>query len=205
MTDWDNDPFIAKVASELKRPVRLDARFDERVMAALDEPTVIPLHRTEPRRWSDRRWTISITPLTGLAAAAAIGAIAVMGARFVASPSPAGTVAEATPANMPLVPVANAPVDVDQMIVQRQLTLLAPNAKSVAIVGDFNDWDVARGTMQRLTPDGLWSITLPLRVGRHEYQFVVDDTVRIADPTAPQSESDFGAANSVITVGPRIP
>ena len=38
------DPFIDQIAAELKRPVRLDPRFDERVMEALNAPDVIPLH-----------------------------------------------------------------------------------------------------------------------------------------------------------------
>ncbi|MFN8571485.1 MAG: isoamylase early set domain-containing protein [Gemmatimonadaceae bacterium] len=204
MTDWDTDPFIESVASELRRPVRLDARFDERVMASLDAPTVLPLRRPERHRWTDRRWTISISPLSGVAAAAAIGAIAVWGVR-VATSVPTPMVAEAPVTTTPLTPVADVPLDVDNIIVQRQLTILAPSASKVSVVGDFNDWDAARGNMQRLTNDGLWSITLPLRVGRHEYQFVLDDTVRIADPAAPQAKSDFGTANSVITVGPRVP
>lgn len=203
MTDWDNDPFIDSVAKELRHPVRLDARFDDRVMAALSEPTVIPLRPTVSRGWLQRRWTISVTPIGGFAAAAAIGAIIVLGSRAgrpVENPMVA-TMAAPTP----MVPVANTPEDVENIIVQRQLTIFAPNAAKVAIVGDFNDWDVARGVMQRLTADGLWSVTVPLRVGRHEYQFVVDDTLRIPDPTMPQTTSDFGAANSVITVGPRNP
>lgn len=203
MTDLDNDPFIDSIARELRHPVRLDARFDDRVMAALNEPSVIPLHPKVHRTWLQRRWTISVTPLGGLAAAAAIGAIIVLGAQI--GRGAVESQVAAAPVSMPLVPVANAPVDVENMVVQRQLTILVPNATKVAVVGDFNDWDATRGVMQRLTADGLWSVTIPLKVGRHEYQFVVDDTLRIADPTMPQATSDFGAANSVITVGPRNP
>ena len=201
--DWDNDPFIDSVAKELRHSVRLDSRFDDRVMAALSEPAVIPLHPRVRRTWMQRRWTISVTPLGGLAAAAAIGAIIVLGARL-GSPVAGPEVATAG-VSMPLVPVANSPIDVENMIVHRQLTILVPTASKVAVVGDFNDWDASRGAMQRLTADGLWSVTVPLRVGRHEYQFVVDDTLRIPDPTMPQANSDFGASNSVITVGPRNP
>ena len=201
--DWDNDPFIDSVAKELRHSVRLDSRFDDRVMAALSEPAVIPLHPRVRRTWMQRRWTISVTPLGGLAAAAAIGAIIVLGARL-GSPVAGPEVATAS-VYMPLVPVANSPIDVENMIVHRQLTILVPTASKVAVVGDFNDWDASRGAMQRLTADGLWSVTVPLRVGRHEYQFVVDDTLRIPDPTMPQANSDFGASNSVITVGPRNP
>lgn len=203
MTDWDNDPFIDSVAKELRQPVRLDSRFDSRVMAALDATAVIPLHRRAKRTWLERRWTISITPLGGFAAAAAIGAIMVLSAR-VASRAAGPEIASST-VSTPIIPILNAPLDVDKIIVQRQLTILVPSATTVAVVGDFNDWDATRGVMQRLTADGLWSVTVPLHVGRHEYQFVVDDTLRIPDPTMPQAKSDFGASNSVITVGPRNP
>ena len=203
MTDWDNDPFIESIAKELRQPVRLDSRFDDRVMAALDAPVVIPLNRPLHRGWLQRRMTISVTPLGGVAAAAAIGMIMVLGARIgTTPPSPAAGVSTSA---LPIVPVASSTVDVEQIIVQRQLTIVVPTATKVAVVGDFNDWDASRDLMQRLTPDGLWSITVPLRVGRHEYQFVVDDTLRLSDPTMPKTTSDFGAANSVITVGPRNP
>lgn len=201
--DWNSDPIIEGVAKVLREPVRLDTRFDDRVMDALNAPTVIPIHRRARQTWLQRRWTISVSPLGGLAAAAAIGAIAVLGLQY-SSPRSSPEVANAVPA-LPLVAVANTPVDVDRMIVERQLTILIPTAKTVAVVGDFNDWDPSKGAMQRLTPDGLWSVTVPLRVGRHEYQFVVDDTLRVPDPTMPRTTSDFGSANSVITVGPRSP
>ena len=54
------DPFIDQIAAELKRPVRFDARFDERVMDALNAPEVIPLHPTRQagrRPWIMRRRT----------------------------------------------------------------------------------------------------------------------------------------------------
>ena len=44
VTEQSRDPFIDQIAAELKRPVRFDARFDERVMEALNAPEVIPLH-----------------------------------------------------------------------------------------------------------------------------------------------------------------
>ncbi|MBV6522185.1 MAG: 1,4-alpha-glucan branching enzyme GlgB [Gemmatimonadaceae bacterium] len=200
MSDWDNDPFIERVANELRHPIRVDSRFDDRVMAALEAPTVIPLRPIARTAWLRRRWTISVSPMGGLAAAAAIGAIAILGMQLrtpVTEPPLARTQGTS------LVAVANSPIDVENVVIERQLTLLAPNATKVAVVGDFNDWDATRGSMQRLTADGLWSVTLPLRVGRHEYQFVVDDTLRLPDPTMPQASSDFGSANSVITVGPR--
>jgi len=84
---------------------------------------------------------------------------------------------------------------------QVQFVLVAPSAKSVALVGDFNDWDAATTPLVR-SAAGVWSGTVTLAPGRHLYAFVVDGTRWVADPAAPQAlGDDFGTPNSVITVG----
>ena len=205
MADYELDPFIEGIASELRRPVRVDARFDDRVMAALDAPTVIPIHQARPRSWNERRWTLSITPMGGMVAAAALFAIAISGAKLVVDSRETGLPIAVAADSITLRNVANVPDSPESMIIEKQFTVLVPGVKSVALVGDFNDWDVKATKMELLSPKGLWSVTLPLRVGRHEYQFVVDDTLHITDPTAPESSGDFGSANSVVTVTRRDP
>ncbi|ODT03280.1 MAG: hypothetical protein ABS52_10305 [Gemmatimonadetes bacterium SCN 70-22] len=98
-----------------------------------------------------------------------------------------------------MVPVADVAVDENAPVAQ-QFILVAPSAASVSVVGDFNDWDASRFKMERVSPDGAWSVTVPLTPGRYEYQFEVDGKLRITDPTRPQTSSEFGSANSVITV-----
>jgi hypothetical protein len=74
---------------------------------------------------------------------------------------------------------------------------------SVALVGDFNNWD-ARATPLRHSSDSLWSVVVPLRPGRYRYTFVVDGSRWRRDPLAPQAlEDDFGTPTSVITVAQR--
>jgi 1,4-alpha-glucan branching enzyme len=76
-----------------------------------------------------------------------------------------------------------------------------PSASSVAIVGDFNDWEEGGSPLLR-QEQGVWAITIPLAPGRYHYTFVVDGTKWVADPLAPRTlEDDFGRPNSVITVG----
>jgi hypothetical protein len=70
----------------------------------------------------------------------------------------------------------------------------APTAGKVSLVGDFNDWDETRSLMVR--KDGVWSITLPLSVGRHIYSYIVDGAWRV-DPAAPVAGDGFGHMNSV--------
>ncbi len=55
--------------------------------------------------------------------------------------------------------------------------------------------------MQRRAEAGVWTVSLTLPVGRHQYAFVVDREEWAADPAAPPAVSDdFGTPNSVVTV-----
>ena len=51
---------------------------------------------------------------------------------------------------------------------------------------------------------GIWSVTVALPIGEHRYEFVVDQTRWVPDPTAhAQVDDGFGGRNSVIVVGPK--
>ena len=50
---------------------------------------------------------------------------------------------------------------------------IAPGAKDVHLVGDFNGWDPAANPMQR-QPDGAWRLQVELHHGHHHYRFMVD-------------------------------
>lgn len=197
--DEEFDPFVAEIARELKRPVALDARFDARVMAAL-EPAVIPIsvHRAAARPWYRRTFSFSLSQVAGLAAAAALVGVVAMN---VVKPgtTPGAEMALRADTELTLQPVADVATD-ENALVQQQFILVAPSASSVALVGDFSDWDASRLKMERVSADGAWSITLPLPPGRYEYQFEVDGKLRVTDPTRPQTSSEFGSANSVVTV-----
>ncbi len=58
----------------------------------------------------------------------------------------------------------------------------APGARSVSLVGDFNDWDPTAYPMKK-QPDGGWLIQIPLNHGHHHYQFVIDGKACL-DPRA---------------------
>jgi len=76
----------------------------------------------------------------------------------------------------------------------------APAASNVSLVGDFNDWDATKTQMVR-ADNGQWTVTLPLKAGRHLYAFVVDGTTWKPDPSAPiAGDDDFGHTNSVKVV-----
>jgi hypothetical protein len=83
-----------------------------------------------------------------------------------------------------------------------QFVLIAPQAASVTLVGDFNDWDPARSPMQ--TAHGVWATVVRLAPGRYRYAFLVNGVEWRADPSAPAAQDDeFGTPSSVVTVGGR--
>jgi 1,4-alpha-glucan branching enzyme len=59
---------------------------------------------------------------------------------------------------------------------------VAPAARHVYLVGDFNDWDPAALPMKR-QPDGGWIVQIPLNHGHHHYLFLVDGKPTL-DPKA---------------------
>jgi len=94
-------------------------------------------------------------------------------------------------------PIAAAPTE----IVYVQFMLDAPMATSVAVAGDFTDWEPAF-TLDDPDGDGIWSGRVPVRAGLHAYMFLVDDTEWMTDPNAARYQDDgFGNRNAVLAVG----
>jgi len=58
----------------------------------------------------------------------------------------------------------------------------APQAKFVAMVGDFNAWNPTSHPMKQ-QPDKAWLITVELKHGHHRYAFLVDGLLTV-DPRA---------------------
>jgi 1,4-alpha-glucan branching enzyme len=75
------------------------------------------------------------------------------------------------------------------------------HARSVEIVGDFNEWTKGANTLKLSGAPGVWSASIPLSPGRHEYAFIINGTRWVADPLAVKSSDDFGTESSVIRVG----
>ena len=69
-----------------------------------------------------------------------------------------------------------------KMVKPVSFILMAPEARSVAVVGDFNAWDPDANLLQRRI-DGGWSTLVELPHGHHRYQFLVDGEPTL-DPCA---------------------
>ncbi|HTI70484.1 MAG TPA: isoamylase early set domain-containing protein [Candidatus Limnocylindria bacterium] len=57
---------------------------------------------------------------------------------------------------------------------------LAPSAKVVSVIGEFNNWDPAANPMEK-NVDGSWRGMIQLKHGHHQYAFLVDGVVTL-DP-----------------------
>ncbi len=76
----------------------------------------------------------------------------------------------------------------------------APNAESVAVVGDFNGWDTNRNVMHRITEGGIFEIFIPNLKQYDTYKFAVKHagkTVLKADPYAFHSETPSETASKI--------
>ncbi len=80
--------------------------------------------------------------------------------------------------------------------------LYAPRASRVTVAGTFNRWDPTATPLVRLGSDGMWTVTLALPSGQHQYGFIVDGRNWVTDPAAPAVDDGFGRRNSVVSVNP---
>lgn len=187
----ESDEMIERVTMALRADaVTLASDFDTRVMEDVRAAS------REDRgggvwRWMTRARTVSVTPLGGLALAAGLAGVIALAARR-------SDVGVRTGSDLPPVALTATSGAAQPM----NFLFVARSASTVAIVGDFNDWEEGASPLHRVGNEGVWAITIPLAPGRYHYTFVVDGTRWVADPLAPRTiEDDFGRPNSVITVG----
>lgn len=211
----EDDALLRQVKQVLEPMPEIDRRAIAQIMAKVAERERAP--RTKLALWWERArewWQLDVPPMaraSGLVTAALVIGFVARGAL----PGAATNTATPTVAAAPTVtsePTSATPsaariatVDATDDAIRRvpmQFVLDArevPQANSVALVGDFNDWDINAAP---LTHDGsAWSVTLPVLPGRHVYAFVVNGERWIADPRAAKApDADFGRPGSVIIV-----
>ena len=99
--------------------------------------------------------------------------------------------AEAPPATEQVASGGAAP----QVFVQFRLEAAASR---VQLAGSFTNWE-PRYELLQYAP-GVWTITVPLTQGVHDYAFVLDGREWVPDPYAPQIGDGFGGTNSRLTL-----
>ncbi|MBA3670687.1 MAG: isoamylase early set domain-containing protein [Gemmatimonadaceae bacterium] len=177
MSEWGQTT-LDLIVDELQRTVRLDAPFERRVMVQVRR-----LHAEERKQ---RR---------GLFGAAAAIAHHPAWAGVLA----AGVVAIATVGILKARPqVLRSALAASESV---QFVLVAPSARSVKVVGDFNNWGLGDTALVATNRGGVWSVTAPVPAGVHRYAFLVNGKQWMADPTAPRASSDdFGMPSSALVV-----
>ena len=202
MMDWNDEPdraSIEKIVNRLRTPVTLDETFDVRVMSAVhaaalaqvdaqhkanevDEETSAP--------WWRKRYTLRLSAWGGLALAASIFGVMLLGAKAMSTaitPRAPQTVSAAKPAHVQSV----------------NFILVDGSARQVWLVGDFNGWSKRETPLTRAANGRAWTVSVPLPEGRHEYAFIVDDENGerwVADPLTPPVEDEFGTTSSIVRV-----
>ena len=198
---------VQRIGPALRAPERLADDFEARLFARIqaDRVGVTPISRPKlveleqppasHRSWWRRARQVQLSPLAGLAWAAGFaGIVALATLGTLASVRAVGGAAAAQVAQAP------APAAVDTVHVVR-FVLQAENARRVALVGDFNEWQAGATQMTPTARPGVWTVDVALPPGRHEYAFVVDGSRWMADPLATVQHDDFGTESSVVTVG----
>ncbi len=210
------DHEIERIARELRRPVDLGPEVDAAVMAAIHAAPLMvarrapaaPARRGSPLRWLTRARTVrlSVSPI-GTLAAAGIAIAAIFGLRRAEEarleerftkehPIPTHT-DEFAAVRLP----AAAGASTRDTVYVTRFVFVAPEAKQVALAGDFNDWDVSKTRLVKSEHPGVWTADVPLPPGRYSYAFVVDGERWVADPRAPRAVGDdFDRPSSTVTV-----
>lgn len=81
---------------------------------------------------------------------------------------------------------------------RHKFQIQAEEGSEVFVAGTFNDWSADKN---RLTSkDGVYSATILIPKGRHEYKFVVNGVWCVDPECSEWAPNGLGSLNSVITV-----
>jgi hypothetical protein len=197
----ERDELIERVARALKPLPPSNAQAAARIVTAVRARRAqVPSRLTLALEWM-RQPTFSVASTGFLAAAAlAIGFVAnrALSSLNDAAPLSASSPASSAPAQS--VPAISAANGNEIRAIPVPITFDAAGARSVSIVGDFNNWDGAAAPLTRFGSNGPWTTTVKVTPGRHLYAFMVDGKL-VADPRAPSTRDlDYGGTASVLMV-----
>lgn len=189
MSDW----FERRIARALRADVPLggDERARRGVMDRVRQAAV----EGQPVRRSSEPWLRrSRNSIVGLSLAAGIGGLSTLSA----------VVPEARRdvAGLSSIVIGDSVVSTlhDTLRLVR-LMFDAPNARRVAVAGDFNRWDAEATPLARDSRSHRWSVTLSIPDRDLRYAFVVDGTRWVPDPRAERSvRGEDGRIYSLLNV-----
>src|SRR6188768_668052 len=139
------------IVEELQRPVVFDESFERRVMVRVRRLNA-ERKRRRPRLVAAAT-AISRRPAWAAALAAGVVAVVTLGV-------------------LRTRPGAERVVAVNGSAEPVNFVYVAPTARSVAVVGDFNNWGLNGAALVAKNNRGVWSVTAAVPAGVHRYAFV---------------------------------
>ena len=82
------------------------------------------------------------------------------------------------------------------LIRKQAFAIIAPDASSVQLAGDFTNWEQKPVNLQKGT-DGIWRTNLELAPGEHHYRFLVDGQWRDDPQCALHVPNPYGSQDAV--------
>ena len=177
--------------------------FADDTMAALEKaPAPAPSFSEQVQRW----WTtvttpvaLEVRPLTTAMAALLLGVVA-----WIAWPpaTPHGPQPASSPPMTSSTSVQEASKSSTQQgTVWIRFMYTNNTADSVAVAGDFSQWDLVPLSPRTVNGETVWTGLVPVSQGEHEYQFVINGERWVPDPLAPIKRGDgFGTKNAVLKI-----
>lgn len=206
-----------------EKQVEPPAYLHARILANLPEKQAVP-HWAVWGRWA-AGFGVAAAGVIALAVAFHQGGGSRVD-RIASAPSPPPVVQPAEPARPGETPVLSAPVGTReapvlqttpgtgrkrgvevasapkvQVIREVKIFFYYPPARTVAVTGDFNNWDANGVPLAAAGKPGLWETELRLPPGAYSYNFIVDGELLLPDPNAPNQMPDgYGGTNSILLV-----
>jgi hypothetical protein len=197
----DDKALIKRIGAYIRAPEKTGGDFAVRVMERVRVIAAESSQLTEPvltQGWWTRPRILTLSPLAGLAMAASIAAVVALGTLAAAhlAYGNRATIAANTAVTSPS--AINHAVDTVHIV---RFVLMAPDANSVSLVGDFNAWTKGATALEKTGREGVWAASVVVPPGRHEYAFVVDGNRWVADPAAPVKTDEYNVESSILSVG----
>ena len=179
--------------------------FSDRVMQAVEAEEAF--HAPARATWTTSirmklgaLWSAFLTPrpLVWRPAYAAALVLLLMGGAFFGGRLTTDARSGATPA-APAVNVQPASTETDKTLMR--FLYVDSEASSVAVAGDFTNWDPVTLEAQEVNGRTVWSGMVPVPDGEHRYMFVIDGQKWVTDPLAPVQRNDgFGNKNAILAL-----
>jgi len=182
MSDRNEDRLLdAEIIKNVRRMPEESVPFDfsNKVMAGLEPKT--PSVWLRLKLWLTGPMSLTFTPLQTIPALACLIALVMLGA----------------------MQMGGSVLDEGVRLTTVQFSLSDTNkaARTVSVIGSFNDWKTEQSTMWYDDKHGKWILEAKLPPGDHEYMFLVDEAKLVSDPQAAMTRDDgFGNKNSILFV-----